>query len=257
MRVRGYAPATPCWSVLSSGDPAAAAEFYCGLFGWTTEPTEDGATTFLLHGLAVAGLAASPSGRSAWLTYISTADADATTATVAEAGGTVLQPPVDLAGRGRAALFSDPAGGVFGVWQRGRFAGAQVTNEPSSICWSETVTRDVPAAAAFYGKVFGWTEQEGTAVVEHEYHEWISANRVVGGLSPMGEQYPPETPQHWRTIFTIDDCAGFVERAKALGGRVLAGPIDAGIGFAAQVMDPTGGSFLAIDLVPELRELLG
>ncbi|GAA4243544.1 VOC family protein [Dactylosporangium darangshiense] len=257
MRVRGYAPATPCWSVLSSGDAAAATRFYCELFGWTAEPAEDGTTTFLLHGLAVAGLAPAPGGRAAWLTYVSTEDVEATAALVTAAGGTVLQPPADLAGRGRAALFVDPASAVFGAWQRGRFAGAQVANESFAICWSETVTRDIAGAAEFYGKVFGWTEQQGTAVEEHEYHEWISTNRVVGGMSPMGEQYPPETPQHWRTIFAIDDCAGFVARAQELGGRVLAGPIDAGIGFAAQVMDPTGGMFLAIDMLPELRDLLG
>jgi len=242
--------------VLTSADPAAAAEFYCALFGWTAEPSDDGGTTFLLRGLAVAGLVPSSSGRSAWLTYISTDDTDATVTRVADAGGALLQPPADQAGRARTALCTDPAGGVFGVWQRGRFAGAQVVNEPGAICWSETVTRNVPAAVDFYGKVFGWTEQAGTAVAEYEYREWLSTNRVVGGLSRMSAQYPPETPQHWRTIFTIDDCAGFVARAGELGGHVLAGPIDAGIGFACQVMDPTGGTFLAIELLPELRDLL-
>jgi predicted enzyme related to lactoylglutathione lyase len=159
-----------------------------------------------------------------------------------------------VATRGRGALFADPAGAVFGAWQKVRFAGAQVHDEPGAICWSETVTWNIQATAAFYGQVFGWVDQEGTAPgTIHEYHEWISNNRVVGGLSAMDDHYPPGTPHHWRTIFSIDDCAGFIARAAELGGHVLAGPVDAGIGQACQIMDPTGGLFLGIDVIPELR----
>ncbi|WP_432983656.1 VOC family protein [Dactylosporangium sp. CA-233914] len=258
MRVRGYAPATPCWSVLTSPDPARTAEFYCGLFGWTTTQSEDGATLFLLRDLVVAGVAPSSAERAAWLTYIATDDAEATAAQVAAAGGTVLQPPADLATRGRATLLADPAGAVFGAWQKLRFAGAQVHDEPGSICWSETVTWDIRATAEFYGSVFGWTDQKGTSAdTIHEYHEWISFNRVVGGISEMDENYPPGTPHHWRTIFSIDDCAGFITRARDLGGQVPAGPVDAGIGHAAHVLDPTGGAFLVIEVLPELRALMG
>ncbi|MEV8514369.1 VOC family protein [Dactylosporangium sp. NPDC051484] len=255
MRVRGYAPATPCWSVLTSGDTAAAAAFYCGLFGWTTTEADDGTTLFLLRDLAVAGLVPSPTGQSAWLTYISTENVDATADLVVEAGGTVLQPPAEAGTRGRAALFADSAGAAFGAWQRGRFAGAQVQDEPGTVCWSETVTQDVPTAATFYGKVFGWTEREGTSDAIHEYHDWVCANRVVGGVSLLGDEYPPGTPPHWRTIMSIDDCEGFMARTPELGGSVLVGPIDAGIGHAAYLVDPTGGAFLVIEMLPELRAL--
>ena len=85
MRVRGYAPATPCWTVLSSADPGASADFYGGLFGWTTAAADDGTTTFLLRDLAVAGLAAAPGRPSAWLTYVSTEDIEATAGRVGDA----------------------------------------------------------------------------------------------------------------------------------------------------------------------------
>jgi len=51
MRIRGFAPATPCWVELASADPARAADFYAGLFGW--EPAGD---RFKLNGRAAAGL---------------------------------------------------------------------------------------------------------------------------------------------------------------------------------------------------------
>jgi predicted enzyme related to lactoylglutathione lyase len=44
-------PATPCWSLLTSPDPAAAVAFHAALFGWTTTEAEDGGTLFLLRDL--------------------------------------------------------------------------------------------------------------------------------------------------------------------------------------------------------------
>jgi predicted enzyme related to lactoylglutathione lyase len=239
--------------MLTSADPAASAEFYGGLFGWTSAPADDGTTTFLLRDLAVAGLAPAP-GRSAWLTYVSTEDLDATAGLVTDAGGAVLRPPSPAGTRGHSALFADASGAVFGGWQRGTFAGTQVANESNTICWSEVVTPDVPAAVSFYGKVFGWTERAGSAGAHQEYHEWVATNRVVGGMSPMGALYPPGTPAHWRTIILVDDCAATAARATSLGGSVMAGPVDAGIGLGAFLLDPTGAAFLAFELIPELRE---
>ncbi|MEV0130510.1 VOC family protein [Dactylosporangium sp. NPDC050688] len=257
MRVRGYAPATPCWTVLTSSDTASSVDFYGGLFGWTTAPADDGTTTFLRHDLAVAGLAAAPGRPSAWLTYVSTEDIEATAVLVGDAGGTVLLPPAQAGTRGRSALFADATGAVFGAWQRGTFAGAQVANESNTICWSEIVTADVPAAVSFYGKVFGWTERSGSADAHQEYHEWVATNRVVGGMSLMGEHYPPGTPAHWRTIVLVDDCAATAARAAELGGRLMAGPVDAGVGLAAFLLDPTGAALLAFELIPELRDAMG
>lgn len=268
MRVRGYAPATPCWAVHHSGNVAVTAAFYAGLFGWTTA-THNGATVFMLRDLAVAGLAeipgeaATPGQRPGWLTHISTDDIDTTSQLVVEAGGIVLRPVTEVGARGRSAVFADSLGAVFGVWQRGTtagaaFAGAQVKDEPGAVTWSEVVTRDTPATAAFYGKVFGWTKQLGTATAEHEYYEWLVTNRVVGGISMMdGGHYPPGTPPHWRTILQVSDCAQVVTRTTELGGHVLAGPVDAGIGSAAYIADPTGGTLLVIEPLPELVAALG
>jgi predicted enzyme related to lactoylglutathione lyase len=53
------------------------------------------------------------------------------------------------------AIFADPNGAVFGVWQAGVHQGAEVVNEPGSFTWSELLTRDVDKAKRFYGEAFG------------------------------------------------------------------------------------------------------
>ena len=53
------------------------------------------------------------------------------------------------------AVFRDPEGAVFRVWQAGRRRGAQLVNEPGSLNFNNLNTRDVAGAKAFYGAVFG------------------------------------------------------------------------------------------------------
>ena len=81
-------PACRAGSDTSQPDPAAAVEFYRGLFGWEFEdvmPPGSGASYFMgrLHGGDVAAVGSIPDGRTAmatWNTYIAVADADETAA---------------------------------------------------------------------------------------------------------------------------------------------------------------------------------
>ena len=45
------------------------------------------------------------------------------------AGGQVLLPAMDVLDVGRMAVFSDPQGAVFSVWQAGTHPGAELVNE--------------------------------------------------------------------------------------------------------------------------------
>ena len=63
---------------------------------------------------------------------------------------------------GRSAVFADPMGAAFSIWQPRAHKGAGLVDEPGTYSWSELVTTDVPAASRFYETVFGWgTEGHG------------------------------------------------------------------------------------------------
>ena len=70
--------------------------------------------------------------------------------------GAVTLEPQDVMDLGRTAIFADPAGPPFAVWQPGRRAGLGVVNAPGSWNWSNLHARDLDGAARFYGAVFGW-----------------------------------------------------------------------------------------------------
>lgn len=73
------------------------------------------------------------------------ADADETAAKVRAAGGSVVMEPDD-AEAGRMAVFADPSGVVFRVWQAKEHRGAAVVNEYGSLNFNDLRTPDLGGA---------------------------------------------------------------------------------------------------------------
>ncbi len=246
----------PAWVDVSTTDPAAARRFYRSLFGWDCEDRFDGDTlvyTMLrLHGRHAAGLGALPSDAAArgatpaWTTHIAVADTDATALAVANAGGRVLRPPMDVSDAGRTALFEDSAGAAFAVWQPGTHAGAAVVNEPGSLCWNELSTTDPKAAMEFYGTVFGWSARHDDTADQAPYTEFHLGGRTIAGMTDSSGEGSGDS--HWLTYFAVNDCDGTVEKAIAHGGDVLVPPIDVPPGRYAVLRDPQGAVFGVIAL---------
>ena len=63
------------------------------------------------------------------------------------------------------AVFTDPEGAAFCVWEAKEHKGARVVNEHGALNFNGLNTREVDGAKAFYGSVFGWkTMQLGGGV---------------------------------------------------------------------------------------------
>jgi len=251
MRVRGYAAGTPCWAEVASDDPHATAAVYRARFGWQLIEGR-----FALDGRTVAGIRDRAAGPAAWLISISTDDTAATVRAVEAAGG-VIRAPATTVGAGVAAMFSDPAGAVFGSWQplqRGSFFGAQVSFEPGAICWYELSARDLSAADDFYSEVFGWRVLEAQSPPGDPYFEFHHHGDVVAGLLPMDHRFPSvEIPSHWTVCFMVDDCLAACDRVTELGGTIARKPMSVAAGWYARVADPAGAHFAVIELSDELR----
>ncbi|MCA1647245.1 MAG: VOC family protein, partial [Chloroflexi bacterium] len=197
-----YAPGTPLWTDLGSPDVKASSRFYSQLFGWQAEDmgeTMGHYTMFRQDGklVAAAGPHMSPDQPTAWTSYISSPNAEETARKVTEAGGKVLSAPMQVMEEGTMAVFQDPTGGAFAVWQAARMKGAELVNKPNSMGWNELATRDMPAATAFYTRVFPWTAKVSEMPDGGQYTEWQIDGRSIGGAMTMGSMYPPSVPAHW------------------------------------------------------------
>ncbi len=228
MRIRGFAPSTPCWVELTTSDPDDAAGFYAGLFGWQVEGDR-----FLLDGRAVAGIGRTrPERPEGWLTYLAAPELEATAERVTRAHGRALTWPEERPGA-RTAIVTDSSGAVFGLWQAAGFAGAQVRGEPGTMEWSDLLTGDASEATAFYGSVFGWK-------LTHEFGsgEWLTeAHDSVAGL--ITGRYGTR----WQPSFQVADATEAIDRCAGLGGRVVAGPVEMGLGCYVEMADPLGAPF--------------
>jgi predicted enzyme related to lactoylglutathione lyase len=248
-----YAPGTPIWVDLGSPDLEASTRFYGQLFGW--QPKDMGEafghyTMFFQDGKRVAavGPLMSPTQPTAWSTYMLTTNAEDAAKKVTAAGGTVVSPPMAVMDEGTFAVFADPTGAVFSVWQPAKNNGAELFNTPNSMGWTELATRDMAAAKAFYTKVFPWTAKTNDMGGGQEYTEWHIDGRAIGGGMLMGSMYPPNTPAHWLVYFVVANTDATIKRAQELGAKLTAPAMDIPQGRLAVLNDPQGAAFAVMQL---------
>jgi predicted enzyme related to lactoylglutathione lyase len=243
-----YSPGEPIWIDLGTPDLDASISFYGSLFGWTAEkgPVEFGGyTNFFKDGKKVAGLMPlmQEGQPPVWSSYICTDDADKTTALVADNGGTVHAPPMDVGTMGRMAIYADPAGGFFGAWQPGDHIGAELIDAEGTFTWTELSTRDQSAVHPFYETVFGWTPR-----VAEGYTEFQLGGTSVAGCMDMPEMVPAEVPSYWMPYFAASDPEAKANQVVELGGTALVPLMEFGGGRFAVVQDVHGSTFGLLDL---------
>ncbi len=257
-----YVTGAPNWLDLGTPDLQGAESFYGTLFGWrfrSAGPEAGGYGMFRLDDRTVAGGMTVPPDQAppGWMVYFRTPDADATAAAVREGGGSVLFEPMDVFGLGRMAVFTDPGGAGFAVWQPRALEGLELVNDPHSLCWTELYTHDPAAAMAFYGTVLGmessavpWPDGTGTYLLLSPAGGGDDSS--FGGVVPLAAE-PAEADEgpHWVPYFEVPDTATTAARAERLGGTVRLAPADmGGVGRFARLTDPYGARFAVITSTP-------
>jgi uncharacterized protein len=283
---RTFPHGVPSWVDTVQDDVEAALAFYGGLFGWTfadAAPPEAPERYVIasLDGRDAAAIAGprEPGGSDAgappgWATYVAVDDCDATTERLAGLGAQVVSPSADAGPGGRTATVRDPEGVELRLWQARRRLGVQVANEPGAWNFSNLLSADPDAAAAFYTDAFGWVVvDQGWArqVQVPGYGDHLEATvdpdirtrqakapegfaDVVGGILDLDGSPdaagPADPGARWHVTFTVadrDDAAASVER---LGGTVLA-PYETDWVRACVVRDPQGAVLTLSQFAPK------
>jgi predicted enzyme related to lactoylglutathione lyase len=212
-----------------------------------------------------------------WNTYVWVDSADETAAKVSDAGGTVVMEPFDIPGSGRMAVFTDPEGAAFCVWQAREHRGARIVNEHGALNFNGLHTRDVDGAKAFYGAVFGWTTltipagemwtlpgygdhlEQGTPGLRKMIADMGGPEGfedVVAAINDARHDQP-DTPPHWSVTFAADDADAAAAKAAELGGAVIVPPFDAPWSRLTILADPQGATFIASQYKPENKDVGG
>jgi len=254
-----YVEGTPSWADLATTDLTGSKKFYSNLLGWEfiENPIDDSEETYTMGmrgDRALVGMMKQQQEQvdmglpPMWNSYITVDDLEATVGKVAAAGGSVMAPPMDVMDAGRMAVIVDPAGGVVCLWQAKQHIGSQIVNEPGAFTWAELQTTDQAAAAAFFGKVFGWQASAEDMGPGMQMTMFSLGDDVVASAMdvPM-----PGIPSHWQIYFGVDDCDAACAKVTEMGGKILMPPMDSPPGRMAAVTDPAGAAFSIIALAQQ------
>jgi len=268
---RTYPPGVPCWIDLEPPDADAAARFYGELFGWSFEDAvppgvPEHYLVASLDGQPVAAIGMPGSG--AWNTYVAVDDVEAVAERAIDAGGSVVDPPVDVGPAGRRATIADPDGAFLRLWRPGTRLGAQLVNAPGAWVFSILHTSDADAADAFHGRLFGWEADVMPGVdgamwrlpgygdhlaetIDPDIHE-RQAEVPPGFADVAAGRAPLETGEaaRWHVTFAVADRDESVAAALALGATDRSGPIDTMWTRETVLIDPQGAAFTVSQFSP-------
>ena len=112
------------------------------------------------------------------------------------------------------------------------------------IAWYELMTTDPEAAEGFYTRVVGWGTQPFPGI-ETRYAAWTAHDQPIGGVVELSpDAQAGGTLPRWMLYVAVTDVDATVEKAVALGGRLLEGPRGVvGEGRYAVLSDPQGAVF--------------
>jgi len=117
----------------------------------------------------------------------------------------------------------------------------QSISEPGHLCWVDLATTDVQRAAAFYGRLFGWST-EAQAAGGGRFNTFYGVDGPVGSMYQLsGAQVAAGVPAHWTMYISATDVDRTAETVTRLGGQVVVPAQSiAGVARIALIADPAG-----------------
>jgi predicted enzyme related to lactoylglutathione lyase len=238
-----HLPGKFVWFDLFTHEVEKSKTFYGELFGWTFDSGEK----YLVirnDGVPVAGLAPVDAGEGAarWVPSLSVDDPDAAAALVAARGGRVQEGPVDLGGRGRLAMVTDPQGAQLVLLRSAAGDPKDAAPEPGGWLWVDLFTPAPAKSLALYQDLAGYgrlpVKRKGPVNhwILHRGPHWRAG--VID--SPWESEYAS-----WVPGILVEDPSAVCARVQELGGAVIVGPgDDLSDGTAALISDPAGAALM-------------
>ena len=215
------------WFEHHSPDPAKALAFYGPLLGWKSQamPMGDHTYNIIMNGdTGIGGMTTAQQGApSAWMSYLSVVDVDASHKKALANGAKSLMAPMDFGSVGRAAVISDPTGATLSLWRDAQPDRPDVEPTPlGDWFWNEHWSNDDKRALSFYKKTFGYSHDSMDMGPQGMYYMLKSKDgKARAGLMKSNMK---GAPTMWLPYIRVADCDASVAKAKKLGAMAVAVP---------------------------------
>lgn len=246
------------WYELMTADPARAKAFYEAVGAWSLSPgsaqTGDYGFITAADGAMIGGILAlneamiAGGARAGWIGYIGVADADASAASIAAAGGRLLMPARDVPMAGRVAMVADAGGAPFYIMTPtpppggGESTAFTALPNPGHCGWNELMAGDAGRETTFYTNQFGWTLPEPMDMGDLGKYQFVAHDGVTqGAIMGLMPGAPVPMWNHYFWVASIDAAKSAIESNE---GTVINGPMEVpGGNWIVQGLDPEGAVF--------------
>lgn len=110
--------------------------------------------------------------------------------------------------------------------------------------WHELLTRDIPGAKSFYGRLFGWKTRETEIPDLGPYTVVHDGDREACGIVHLRQM---SEPVRWMPSVWVDDVPGAAKATVFWGGDIRGGPFDVpGLGEILMIRDPNGAELTLV-----------
>jgi len=246
-----FVPGQPCWFDVSVKDAAtreALMEFFGDVFDWTFDvsgPETGNYTMALLDGSPVCAIGEQPEGKGLWVTYLHAPDIESTIGKVGAAGGQVFMGPMEVMDAGSMALGMDPAGAVFGLWQKADFGGFASFGRSGAPCWFDHQSAAPSAARDFYTSVFGLGF---TQVVDNGQGMLMAGDSQLSSISLQPKE---GLPASWNPVIAVTSVDDTEAKAAALGATILMSRMPVPGGLTSAFAAPRTGTMVLVFESPD------
>jgi len=125
------------------------------------------------------------------------------------------------------------------------------TPRVSGVLETSLYVADLDLACEFYQRVFGFGHESMDMGPQGTYYILKKDGVSRAGMMRSTE---PRAPSMWLPYVAVDDCDATARQAAALGGEVLAAPVDVpGVGRYAVLADPLGAAIAVIKPAPAVN----
>ena len=120
----------------------------------------------------------------------------------------------------------------------------EISQHPQgTFSWIDVATTDLDSAKSFYGKIFGWANEDISFEGDVVYTIFQLHGKPVAGCGILPQDMQDQgIPPYWSSYIAVDDVDAIAAKAGELGATVVVQPMDImdNRGRMSIIMDPTG-----------------